>query len=44
MTADDLAAVSPGQRAALAQWLAHIRALNGAAAHTVTAYAADVAR
>ncbi len=44
MTADSLAAVSPGQRAALAQWLAHIRALNGAAAHTVTAYAADVAR
>ena len=44
MTADGLAAVSPGQRAALAQWLAHIRALNGAAAHTVTAYAADVAR
>ena len=44
MTAHDLAAVSPGQRAALALWLAHIRALNGAAAHTVTAYAADVAR
>ena len=45
MTADGgLAAVSPGQRAALAQWLTHIRALNGAAAHTVTAYAADVAR
>jgi integrase/recombinase XerC len=44
VTADSLAAVSPGQRAALAQWLAHIRALNGAAAHTVTAYAADVAR
>ena len=44
MTADGLAAVSPGQRAALAQWLTHIRALNGAAAHTVTASAADVAR
>ena len=45
MTADDgLSAVSPGQRAALAQWLTHIRALNGAAAHTVTAYAADLAR
>ena len=44
MTAHDLAAVSPGQRAALALWLAQIRALNGAAAHTVTAYAADVAR
>ena len=45
MTTDGgLAAVSPGQRAALAQWLTHIRALNGAAAHTVTAYAADVAR
>jgi integrase/recombinase XerC len=45
VTADDgLSAVSPGQRAALAQWLTHIRALNGAAAHTVTAYAADLAR
>ena len=45
MTTDGgLAAVSPGQRAALAQWLTHIRALNGAAAHTVTAYATDVAR
>ena len=44
MTADALAAVSPGQRAALAQWLTHIRALDGAAARTVAAYGADVAR
>jgi len=44
MTADALAAVSPGQRAALAQWLTQIRALDGAAARTVTAYGADVAR
>lgn len=42
--APDLAAVTPGQRAALAAWLDHIRALDGAAALTVTAYAADVAR
>jgi integrase/recombinase XerC len=39
-----LHAVTPGQRAALAQWLSHIRALDGASANTVTAYAADVAR
>ncbi|MCA3449338.1 MAG: tyrosine recombinase XerC [Rhodobacter sp.] len=44
MTAGGLTAVSPGQRAALAQWLTHIRALDGAAARTVTAYGADVAR
>ena len=44
MTADGLTAVSPGQRAALAQWLTHIRALDGAAARTVAAYGADVAR
>lgn len=37
-------AISPAQRDALAQWLSHIRALDGAAANTVTAYAADVAR
>ena len=44
MTADAMTAASPGQRAALAQWLTHIRALDGAAARTVTAYGADVAR
>ncbi|MFN5827002.1 MAG: site-specific integrase, partial [Rhodobacterales bacterium] len=44
MPAGGLTAVSPGQRAALAQWLTHIRALDGAAARTVTAYGADVAR
>jgi len=44
MTACGLTAASPGQRAALAQWLTHIRALDGAAAHTLAAYGADVAR
>ncbi|MCA3438632.1 MAG: tyrosine recombinase XerC [Rhodobacter sp.] len=44
MTGGGLTAASPGQRAALAQWLTHIRALDGAAARTVTAYGADVAR
>ncbi|MCA3454199.1 MAG: tyrosine recombinase XerC [Rhodobacter sp.] len=39
-----MTAASPGQRAALAQWLTHIRALDGAAARTVAAYGADVAR
>ncbi len=39
-----LGAISPGQRAALAHWLSHLRALDGAAANTVTAYAADVTR
>lgn len=39
-----MTAVSPGQRAALAQWLTHIRALDGAAARTVAAYGTDVAR
>jgi integrase/recombinase XerC len=37
-------AISPAQRAALAEWLSHLRALDGAAANTVSAYAADVAR
>ena len=37
-------AISAAQRAALAEWLTHIRALDGAAANTVTAYAADVTR
>ena len=44
MTAGGLTAASPGQRAALAQWLTHIRALDGAAAHTLAAYGADVTR
>ena len=35
-------AISPALRAALARWLDHLRALDGAAAHTLTAYAADV--
>jgi integrase/recombinase XerC len=37
-------AVSPGQRQALADWLCHLRALDGAAANTVKAYGADVSR
>lgn len=37
-------AVSPGQRQALADWQSHLRALDGAAAHTLTAYGADVTR
>jgi integrase/recombinase XerC len=35
---------SAGQQAALADWLDHIRALDGAARHTLSAYGADVAR
>ncbi|QCO55200.1 tyrosine recombinase XerC [Pseudorhodobacter turbinis] len=35
-------AISPAARAAMAEWLAHLRALNGAAENTITAYAADV--
>lgn len=38
------ALIPPSQRDALARWLDHLRALDGAAAHTVTAYATDVAR
>jgi integrase/recombinase XerC len=44
VTTTGLGAISPGQRAALAQWLSHLSALDGAAANTVTAYAADVTR
>lgn len=44
MTEQEKGLISAGQRAALAEWLSHIRSLNGAAANTVTAYAADVAR
>jgi len=36
--------VAPALRQALADWLAHLRALNGASANTITAYSADVAR
>ena len=39
MTAFDL---SPGARDALKAWVDHLRALDGAAANTLTAYAADV--
>lgn len=35
-------AISPAQRDALARWLDHLRALNGAAGNTLTAYAHDV--
>jgi integrase/recombinase XerC len=35
-------AISPAHRDALAQWIDHLRALDGAAAHTLTAYAHDV--
>ena len=38
----DRLAISPGARDALAGWLDHIRALDGAAAHTIEAYATDV--
>lgn len=37
-------ALSPAQRDALADWLAHLRALDGASVHTINAYARDVAR
>ncbi len=37
-------AISDGARAALADWLSHLRALDGRAANTLTAYAADVTR
>ena len=37
-------ALSPAVRDALAGWLQHIKALDGAAANTVAAYARDVAR
>lgn len=35
-------AISPAARAAMAEWLAHLRALNGAADNTLKAYAADI--
>ncbi len=35
-------AISPAARAALEEWLSHLRALDGRAEKTVTAYAADV--
>ncbi|RUS63178.1 tyrosine recombinase XerC [Pseudorhodobacter sp. E13] len=35
-------AISPGARAALAEWLSHLRALDGAAENTLKAYATDV--
>jgi len=39
----DSLAISPGARDALAGWLDHIRALDGAAANTIDAYRSDVA-
>jgi len=36
--------ISPALRDALSRWLDHLRVLNGAAAHTLRAYAGDVAR
>lgn len=36
--------IPPSQRDALMRWLDHLRALDGAAAHTVSAYGTDVAR
>ena len=36
------AAIPPAQRDALARWLDHLRALDGAATNTLTAYARDV--
>ncbi len=44
MSEGGLTAISPAQRDALAQWLSHLKALDGAAANTVNAYAADVTR
>jgi integrase/recombinase XerC len=35
--------ISPAAQDALARWLSHLRALDGAAANTITAYARDVA-
>lgn len=35
-------ALTPGARAALAEWCTHLRAIDGRAAKTVTAYTADV--
>ncbi len=39
----DSLAISPGQRDALAGWLDHLRALDGAADNTIAAYRGDVA-
>lgn len=35
-------AISPAARSAMAEWLDHMRALNGAADNTIKAYAADI--
>lgn len=35
-------AISPAARSALAEWLSHLRALNGAADNTLKAYATDI--
>lgn len=42
MTAKDTFAISDGARAALSEWLDHIRALDGASTNTVTAYQTDL--
>ncbi|MES2666825.1 MAG: tyrosine recombinase XerC [Pseudomonadota bacterium] len=42
MAVVDTLSLSPAARDALSGWLAHVRALDGAAANTVTAYAHDV--
>jgi integrase/recombinase XerC len=44
VSADAPGTFSAGQRAALAEWLSHLKALNGAAANTTVAYATDVSR
>ncbi len=44
LTAHTAAFLAPALGAALADWLAQLRALNGAAAHTVEAYRRDVSR
>ena len=35
--------VSPAARTAMALWISHLRAIDGAASHTLTAYSSDVA-
>lgn len=42
MALRDILGISPAARDALEAWLTHLKALDGKAAHTVTAYARDV--
>ena len=44
LSAPASAALSPALHDALARWLSHLRALNGASDHTITAYRHDVSR